>query len=481
MASRENQGLQAALIVFVLITIALAVTTYVYFRKAEELGGQLDAANKATQDAKTAMETSAAESRTLKTMLGYGELEDMAVIEKNFKDEMALYDSSYADTDPKNYRTLVTHMEEAALARASRAAAAEQREQQALTEKQTAEEQAKQQIAAADEKFNTLVSTYQKARDGFNTDLARVNAERQQLAATLGTKDQEITAAKSQLSIARDQYTAQIKLLEDAKEALLNQKREREQTNFEVAHGRITYVNPSERIVWINLGLGDGLQRHTSFSVYDQNVSEYSPDNVKGSIEVTKLIDRHLAEARILNEEYSNPIVQGDLIYTPAWQPGMFLHFAVAGVIDIDGDGIEDKELLRNIIYANGGVIDSEVDAEGNVTGQMTVNTRYLIRGEPPTEKAGQQALAAYTDLYDRASLLGIELMPLPRFLALMGYKPGSRTVTIDGARGSVTEKKVGQPQPRAAGDGAENGAAPRGANPAFRPRTPPRGPAGAF
>ena len=36
MASRESQGLQIALILFVMVTVVLAVTTYLYFRKAEE-------------------------------------------------------------------------------------------------------------------------------------------------------------------------------------------------------------------------------------------------------------------------------------------------------------------------------------------------------------------------------------------------------------------------------------------------------------
>ena len=36
MASRESQGLQVALILFVMVTVVLAVTTYLYFRRAEE-------------------------------------------------------------------------------------------------------------------------------------------------------------------------------------------------------------------------------------------------------------------------------------------------------------------------------------------------------------------------------------------------------------------------------------------------------------
>ena len=36
MATRENQGLQIALIIFLMLTVGLAISTYVYFRSSEE-------------------------------------------------------------------------------------------------------------------------------------------------------------------------------------------------------------------------------------------------------------------------------------------------------------------------------------------------------------------------------------------------------------------------------------------------------------
>ena len=36
MATRENQGLQIALIIFLMITVGLAISTYYFFRQAEE-------------------------------------------------------------------------------------------------------------------------------------------------------------------------------------------------------------------------------------------------------------------------------------------------------------------------------------------------------------------------------------------------------------------------------------------------------------
>ncbi len=483
MASRENQGLQAALIVFVLITIALAVTTYIYFRKAEEHAAEADAAHQQVQQANTARDGALDENQKLKGMLGYDISEKLPVIEKQHQEDMALFGADYPDSDPKNYRTLPNYLLSAALAKHTTTVEAEQREQKALAEKQATEQRVAQEKQAVEASRDQMVAMYETERNDFKTERARVTNQMTQLANTLRTKDQEITAVKTAGQQAVERFSAQIADLEKVLESMRIDKREREQTTFETASGRVTFVNQVDRTVWINVGMADGLQRHTTFSVYDENVHEYSPQQVKGEIEVTKLLDRHLAEARIINDNNANPIVQGDLIYTPAWRPGVFLHFAMAGFIDLNGDGIEDKDLLRNIIHANGGVIDSEVDSKGNVIGQMTVNTRYLIMGDRPDEKTGARdpaALAGFSTMYQNATRLGVELMPLPRFLSLMGYKAGVKTVQLGGR--NFTPPAPGEQRAPATPPGVSAPAAPAGgAGDAFRSRRPPRGEAGAF
>lgn len=491
MASRENQGLQAALIVFVLITIALAVTTYVYFRKAEEQGARADTAEAATQKASTDLRSALDERNRLKEYLGFDIAEQMAVIEKRYQEDMAIFGADYPDSDPKNYRTLPDYVLKAAVKRSEDYVSEQKRAAQALTEKAATETRVAGEKAALETQNQQLVATYDQERQAFNTERARITQDNQKIAGDLKNKNTQIVAAQTQVKQTEERLKSQIDQLEQTLELLRTEKREREQTNFDTAAGRITYVNHVDHTVWIDLGIADGLQRHTTFSVFDQDVHEYSPDTVKGEIEVTKLIDRHLAEARVLHDDIKNPIVHGDLIYTAAWRPGVFLHFAVAGFIDINGDGLEDKDLLRNIIAANGGVIDAELDPAGNVVGPgMSVTTRYLIMGDRPDETSTDAARTGYSALYDRAALLGVELMPLPRFLSLMGYKAGAKTVQL-GGRGAAAQPQPGAQGPAGAAAPAA-GAAPAGAAPAgaappadagdpFRERRPPRGEAGAF
>ena len=61
MAKTEHQGLQISLILFVMVTVVLAITTFVYYRQSEESA-------KAADDAKKKME--AATTRRMNTCRG---------------------------------------------------------------------------------------------------------------------------------------------------------------------------------------------------------------------------------------------------------------------------------------------------------------------------------------------------------------------------------------------------------------------------
>ena len=121
--------------------------------------------------------------------------------------------------------------------------------------------------------------------------------------------------------------------------------------------------------------------------MYDVDENNIARSERKGSIEITRILGGHLAEARILDDELTNPIIPGDVIYSPVFQPGTAVRFALTGIMDIDGDGQSDHDLIRNLIRINGGVIDAEVDADGKRKGKISINTRYLIVGEEATDK----------------------------------------------------------------------------------------------
>ena len=87
----------------------------------------------------------------------------------------------------------------------------------------------------------------------------------------------------------------------------------------QIAEGRILHVDNRSKAVWINLGNADGLKPRVRFSVCANEVHGIvrRTEEIKGKIEVTRILDSHLAEARIVKEDQVYPIVANDVIFSP--------------------------------------------------------------------------------------------------------------------------------------------------------------------
>jgi hypothetical protein len=211
-------------------------------------------------------------------------------------------------------------------------------------------------------------------------------------------------------------------------------------------------------MLYINIGSADNLKTQQKFSVFDKGTTGVMETEPKGRIEVLQVLGDHVAMCRIQEDQISNPIVPGDLVFTPAWSPGEQLHFAIAGFIDITGSGQNDADLLKRLIELNGGVVDEDV----------SVQTRYLIQGENRGEGPdGAGADPNFDKLLSDAVEIGVDRLSVDKLLALMGWRADVRTVKL----GSGTAYEL----PQQGEEADEEDASP------FRKRTPPRGPDGAF
>ena len=200
--------------------------------------------------------------------------------------------------------------------------------------------------------------------------------------------------------------------------------------------------------MYLNLGSDDALQRQTTFSVYDVDENNLARSSPKGSIEVTRVTGSHLAEARILEDSPTDPIISGDMIYSPLWQAGKPVHFALAGRMDANGDGTADGELIKNLISINGGEVDAIVDANGVRTGEISIETRYLVIGKSPSRRSNEDGAREYSRLRDEAESYGVTELSLDRFLADMGYKAVGRVVTLGSGASDSDFRSDRQRQP---------------------------------
>ncbi len=338
------------------------------------------------------------------------------------------------------------------------------------------------QLEQRELQLNAKVREHEDARRKAEAD----NAE------LIRSKDEEVRAKQAQIEELRRNFTDLQVEFDDAQAAWNSErddlKAERDdlivrvddlreklknltKVSFEKPDGFVRWVNSSANTVSINLGSQDGLRERTTFSVYRKDhhgVARKGAEDIKAQIEVVRVVSAHSAEARILDDDIYNPISKGDPIYTPLWSPGQQEKFAVVGRIDLDRDGLDDRDQFRDLVSDAGGVLNHEVLDDGTRIRYLQYpgksvewsdgdpildsNTKYLIIANIP-----DPALAVQDDERERRSLissqltalraearrLGIDEINLSDFLAYAGYKP-QRRIYIPGSTERPYNLKAG-------------------------------------
>jgi len=432
-ANRENQGLQIALILFVIVTVALAVSCYFFYAKAQEKI-QLAAAMQADKErAETTSLKAISQNNQLKKFMGYDEETDYETIAANFDKDMHAFPDGY-EPETMDYRTLPQVLLDEIVKTDAARIAAEKRAQLAEAEKSQIRAQEQALVVKVRDDFANVVEENKGVRTRYVTDTTRVEEEKTRMASQLRAAQQEVTKLAEKSKDEVQQLQQELQKQSQIAESFKNQVKQQSTDTFARPQGEVTRVNKGANVVWINLGSGDGLNRQTSFSVHPAGTEDVGDSGGKASIEVTRILNDRLAEARIVNDEITNPIMVGDVIYSPAWEPGGETAFALAGFMDIDDDGNSDRNKVKSLILRSGGNIVAEVDDEGRRTGKIDINTRYLVVGDAPTEKSSKEAMASYSSIQKEASSLGIELISVDKFLNLMGYDRRAHSVRLDRA-----------------------------------------------
>ena len=88
--ARESQGLQVLLIVFVMLSVVLGVSLYLYIKGADEATKAVAAANLDKQQVESEKKATEEENKVLKTLIGFPE-RSTAEIKKQFAEDMQTY------------------------------------------------------------------------------------------------------------------------------------------------------------------------------------------------------------------------------------------------------------------------------------------------------------------------------------------------------------------------------------------------------
>ncbi|MEM9186506.1 MAG: hypothetical protein AAGB00_08440 [Planctomycetota bacterium] len=448
MAARNDQTLQIALIITVGTAVVLTgFLVYVNRLRADHLQAETALRNEKREEEGNARRYQE-ENENYRTMMGFGQFDSLEDVQKQYEEDQQALMGTFEPAD-RVYRTAVERL----VSEINRSTKQEDQAKQR-------EAELKKRLLATEAEKDSQIKQFQETVKKVEADAARERRKFNEARAALKEKEKKAIDALNRQRAAHEeelgQLNGQISELDSqlvkivrSRDKLL-EERKRGEPSFEVSDGRIAWVNQANGTVWINLGGADALRRQVTFSVYEQSASDAGKAEKKAAIEVIRMLGDHMAEARITSDDARNPILPGDWIYSPLWHRGKQIHFALTGVIDLDGDSRPDLQQAKDLIALNGGALDASVKDDGGWEGEMTVETRYLVLGEFPNKPSQSEFRDSWSKMSADAKDLGVETITLQEFLNQMGYKPLDRTVVLgEGSQSKDFVPKPSQFRPR--------------------------------
>jgi len=213
--------------------------------------------------------------------------------------------------------------------------------------------------------------------EGFEQRVQReIDTDRAEFQEEIADRDQQISELKDRILVLQDQIrrlrgegtTDRVKPLDE----------------YALVDGEVAAVSPSENEVVITLGQDDKLVIGMTFSVYGtaseirpaNGANDYAPG--KAVIEVIGMDDSS-ARCRIIRSSRGNPVVVGDVIANPVYDPEKTYNFVIFGNFDMNRDGVAtpfERDALVAVIENWGGEVIDEI------TGDLD----FLVLGERPIE-----------------------------------------------------------------------------------------------
>ncbi len=473
MAASKPTAVHFSLVFFVMTTLILALVCYLTGKQYADEFAKRKEKEDAASALQTALNNEVSNVAALKDRMGYQDQEvvgDQNSVNASLIKDLTNYGREQTQPSPANPTVAGTL---AAMRQALNDANAQ------IAGLQTDLKDAESRLTQETTMHGNRADELKTSADTSEADLQKNLTQK---AEELAGKDTEIDKWRDQyrnelvekermsdeLDRVRKDLTGKIADLENVVDFMRDRVNKLENVSFEKSDGEIVSVNNTTRTVWINLGTQHNLRNQVSFSVYlkDHRGVARGVEDIKAKIEVTKIMGPRLAEARILNEDISRPIQAGDPVYSPLWTAGVKENFSFVGIIDLDGDGVSDRELLHDLIANAGAQIELEVDDKGiriPENAMLSIDSKFLVVGniQDPTEFSGfdtkqlevKKVNEENKALEDEARRKGVKIVRLADFLSYIGYQPANRlyisgetrkNTLKSGSRSTATDEVLG-------------------------------------
>jgi hypothetical protein len=512
----SNTGLIVSLVFFVIATIALGVTTYMGYGGKAEAEKQAKTADEKEKAASKKADEADARRLALKVAVGTADGGDrsrfsglkgayaaaisseVTPLYTQLQTQLGLpataipaWNPGVAEQPPKSLVDLATGLQKDTAAATSKDTSAQEALSTARNEFKTAIEDLQAKLKTAQESLATANQAVVKEketraggadiRDAENKKLSEELAQAKlDLQNTTTDKDRQIEKLKKEVETSKDvrkqfaekwgpllerldqvrQSRPEVRELGELHDLLLKVLEGNQSIVNDSPKGMIVETKPGQ--VYINVGAADNVQPGLTFSVLPAGSTGQGAAGHprKGAVEVVSVMGAHLSAAKVVEAINSarDPLLRGDLLFNPAWDPTQRVHVAIAGIIDLTGSGVDHTPDLVRALERQGVAVDAWLDLKDRtIKGPgITERTNYLVRGERPVlpqnvantdnpiTAAMIDVLAKMDEMKVKSAELGVQPVPYRRFLSLIGYKLPKATQPPDYGASSYLQGSKG-------------------------------------
>jgi hypothetical protein len=474
MASNNSSVVQSfsiALIVFVMLTFVLGVTTYLFFKKADENLKLMEAKQTEASDANTKrLEAEKNRLELVKDVLGFPEELGNPEILKRKQEAIDEVYGKYLEqpTYDNVVRWLSSSVQKHYDAMSSLQAekdrfAAEKKELAGRHESELKKKEESTQNAVA--KIKDVESKQQASEAAAAASIKQLEQARD--AATAQTKrlklvGEKISEARPYLSLERQQkWPADSEAADGDRDerrvaVLLDEMRDRERTivrlnqiiaQLRVADpalqttvlaatpkddrvdefdGRILSVNELDRTVLVSVGRTTGLRAGLQLNVYGPTDPQPQIGSKKAVVEVVAIESDSLVRCRVRKDSTRDPIIPGDVVATSLWSPGTPLEVVIVGITQFGGEPEGDRKRLEQLVERVGGtvadtvspsttmVVDAGVPQSKGIDAEGQVASRKFWSAKQKERRVSQMKAAEQ---------MGIKVTAIEPFLDMLGLQ----------------------------------------------------------
>jgi len=468
--NRSTQAaLTIALSIFVMLTFALGITTYLYFDKFQRAEVAIALANTEAANAETVSRQTVVQMNELRDIVGVQPDVPVADIKAELENLIAGQFGGFP-IDEASYLKLLDWVRSEfqrksddvkTAAEAKRALGAQKDAELAAADKAKAEARAAEQAAA--QASAAAKADFDKRWEGHAANTGKMEQAKraaEQEANALRSLQAEVAKgldfmppsrkpafeaavkegdSSKQLDLMRLELRSRARTIGNLQDVLARLRVADPKLQEELIaarpaddridgfNGHIVSVDPRLGTALISCRTTAGLRPGLILHVFKPDDPKPEFGTRKAVVEITEVEGPALVRAAIRRQDARNPILSGDGVSSSLWAGGFTPEIVVVGFADMDADGRSDRESLAAIVEQAGGRV---VDAVAPNT-SLVVDLGQPTAGEDGRELPGWPAEARRrTRNLDDAKTFNIRVTGLAGLLDMLGldaesFRPG--------------------------------------------------------